>query len=116
MWAALRETYGVMLASSDPIAKLLSAQPDLRGKTAPALAAHLGITLAQARTGIATFAAETFGRVPPGLDPDASLDMMTTASGTYHEPVELVHKGGMRTVPLAGFVNPFAHAYRKPGQ
>ena len=101
MWTALRETHGVMLPSSDALAKLISAQPDLRGYTAPELAARLSIPLEVARAGIQTFAKETFGPVK-GACPDMSFDELTVLAGTYHAPVELVTGpgGAMRTEPI----------------
>jgi len=100
MWAALRETQGVLLPSRNAIARLISAQPDLRGLDVAELAARLDCTPQEAQDGIATFARETFGQgvcVPPGQ----SFDTATMLAGEPAPPVQLV-RAGDRLATVAG--------------
>lgn len=115
MSATLRETYGVMVESSDPIAQLISAQPDLRSMPPARLASHLRISLEQARRGIGTLARETFGSPPRGTPADLSFDELTTIAGRFAPPVELVSGpgGALGTRPIAETHNPLAIVYRR---
>jgi hypothetical protein len=114
-WAASRETYGIMLASTNPIAKLISAQPELRSLTPAQLGARLRIPTADARTGIQTLGRETFGSPPAGTSSEASFDDLTLIAGRYAAPVDLIAGPGRKlaTKPTAPECNAFAAVLKK---
>jgi hypothetical protein len=99
MWAALRETYGILGDSAHPIGRILSAQPDLRGLLPRELADRLTVTQEQAQDGILTLASECFPAGSPAPEGE-SFDSLTILAGTYAAPVELVAGDGtLTTVP-----------------
>lgn len=97
-WTALRETYGIRTQSAHPVARLLVAQPDLRGLIPEELAQRLQISLDDAQKGILALGAECF---PPSVfvaRQGESFDSLTILAGHPANPVRLVgHEEESRT-------------------